>query len=277
MLQVICPLDQTVHHADDIHAGKMLRCAKCGRPVQIPSASPEASRSKLSKADEGGEVKIPGRGWRSRTPSWASGIAKRLKRNSMATSLAAWLLTVSVALLALGFYFRQNPVDASPTPTALHQRTPAASDPWTSSPRAEPEQHRTLLSGTRIRPDIEDYGKGILTIDNTGGQDAEVKVISDSDRRVVRDVFVHQGTTFRSAYIREGSYRVQFAVGDDWDSAVKHFSRDQSFFEFGSGLDFKETQTDEGIEYTEHTITLYTRPDGNVRSEVISEQTFEGQ
>jgi hypothetical protein len=64
-------------------------------------------------------------------------------------------------------------------------------------------------------------------------------------------------------------------VGQDWDRATHRFTREQSYFEFGKSLAFNETKGDNGVEYTEHDITLYTRPGGNVLRQVITQKDFD--
>ena len=77
------------------------------------------------------------------------------------------------------------------------------------------------------------------------------------------------------SHLHEGDYKVLFAVGEDWDRARFRFTRYQGFFEFGKSLDFTETEVPNGVEYSHHSITLYTTPLGNVKREVISEAEFD--
>jgi hypothetical protein len=256
MLRVICPIDGTVHQADESHAGKMLRCAKCGRPVQIGSPS-EGSKAKLANT--------------------AQGIGRRGKL----TLFVAGLAMGCIALLVFHFHLRGETEDAARSRMPASERSaayqPPDAVPGSSMQQMEPELHRTLGTGTRIRPDSEADGIGKLTIDNTDGEDSEVKVISTSDGRVVKDVFVQGQTKIACEKLRSGAYMVLFAAGEDWNPSTKHFTRHRSFFQFGKSLAFNETQLKDGIEYSHHEITLYTLPGGNVTPEVITESLFDSK
>ena len=301
MLRVTCPIDGTVHHADEIHAGKMLRCAACGRPVQI---GPSAESSQLSNLSKGAGVSHAWPGWLSAVWDRTAAIPARFRvRNKFSLLILGTLCACGCIFLAryyLGQPTREAPASGAPVAeqseannvgfraavsspgmvqeSTVDQHATSGSifaPPAHVVPSAVPEQDRRLPSGTRISPDSGPAGRGQLTIDNSSGQDSVVKVVSLEEGRLVRHVFVQRGATVNLSHLHEGDYKVLFAVGEDWDRARFRFTRYQGFFEFGKSLDFTETELSNGVEYSHHSITLYTTPLGNVKREVISEEEFD--
>lgn len=103
------------------------------------------------------------------------------------------------------------------------------------------------------RTDVDEDGRGVLTIDDSGGQDAEVKVISIGEGIVVRHVFLQSGRTVTLTKLRQGDYKVRFALGTNWDTVRSVFARSQHYFEFGEYLGYEETKLSDGVQYFHHT------------------------
>ncbi len=78
----------------------------------------------------------------------------------------------------------------------------------------------------------------------------------------MRYVFVQQNSKVTLNEIPQGTYKIRFCFGDDWDSGLNYFTNIYSFFEFGNKLTFDETREDDGVEYTRQEITLHTVPNG---------------
>ena len=162
MLKVICPIDGTVHHADEVHAGKMLRCSKCSRVIQIgPTID---AHSTVHKVHAGG---------RSATSSRPHGCTAH--RHACCALLivplvlSAWLYTHPTEHPALPTETEQTsvpPITQIPShPTPVAASIPPLFEPWISPGDNIKAIRRTLKTGTRIRPDIDADGRGILTID----------------------------------------------------------------------------------------------------------------
>ena len=290
-MQVVCPLDGTVHHADDAHIGKMLRCAKCGNAVQIGAPAP--TRDSVSGAARSGMALA------ARLPRWLSFDQARayfasLRGRPLGAGRVVVLGAVLAALIVVVVleHRRADPAPSAATSSAgsqsaLNTQSFAPVNATASGgedipgrsyvrPWREPEQFRTLPTGTRLRPDIGS-GRGVLTLDDEDGSDAEVKIVSLSSGRAVRDVFIQRGAKLKLRGLEEGSYEVIFATGSDWDAAAKRFTRDRAFFEFGKTLDFKETTLADAVEYSSQEITLYTLPDGTVARQSIPESGFQNK
>jgi hypothetical protein len=117
-------------------------------------------------------------------------------------------------------------------------------------------------------------GRGILEALNGSSLDADLIVIQASSGRKVRRIFIPRNDSFKLTHLEPGDYRVIFDTGIDWDESNKRFKCEASYFAFGKVLGFKETEEEDRIVYSEHTITLNVVPDGNVKAVPISEAEF---
>jgi hypothetical protein len=291
MLEIICPRCGNTHHSDEVHVGKLLRCAKCGDAVQIASHS---SQSPVRPIDK--KVHSPvGKLFKDavKTPLKTKGIAR-------------WVFMCGLLFLVgiLGTYnfvqkkktqdildriARDNaeernrlraendlarPVDdLHPRPITDNEK-PQVSLPHTL---IKPQTPRTLLNGTRIRGDAGTDGRGILAIVNHAGDDAVVKLISVAKSRTIRFVFIQKSSTVTLPEIPPGSYKIRFCFGSDWDPAFRRFTNIYSYFEFGKELNFDETHEDNGIRYTREEITLNTVFNGNVPRKEIQKDIFDSE
>jgi hypothetical protein len=285
MLQIICPRCGNRHHADEIHVGKMLRCAKCGDAVQIGSRSIQNSLSATERS--GSFVSNP--------------FKKSFKTVFRKKNLLVWTFASSlICIIAIGIaneiiksnrkaedifdrvarenaQERQRLKGENELARPVDDLHPAPITDNSKQQANEFQMHRTLPSGTRIRSDIGTYGRGILIIANYANSDALVKVISANRGRTMRYVFVEQNSKVTLNEIPQGAYKVRFCFGDDWDSKLNHFTNTYSFFEFGDKLTFDETREDDGVEYTRQEITLHTVPNGNVPRKEIEKTVFDSE
>ncbi len=269
MLRVSCPVDATIHYAGTEHAGKMLRCAKCGGPVPIGSSGVASSAQIAKKTKQ----TVPARWW---PRSWGR-IRLELKARSRLLTYAMLLTLVVMSVFTVAFRRKENSLSLSfappGAPKVLASPDSSQERPTVNLPGAPPfflprsgipdtGPSRTLPTGTQIRANAHLGGRGVLNIDDSEGSDAEVKVVDQNSGRVIRDGFVEQGKTWECRGLREGSYTILFATGTDWDSGAKHFTKRQAFFEFGESLVFSEEPVEDGIRYSRYEITLYAQPAG---------------
>jgi DNA-directed RNA polymerase subunit M/transcription elongation factor TFIIS len=285
MLEIICPRCGNVHHADEIHVDKMLRCAKCGDAVQIGSRSAQNSLNPTERS--GSSVGKPFK------ESFKT-VSK--KKNLLIWAFASALICLIAIVIANEVIKSNKKAEHISDRVAREnaeerQRLRAENElarpvddlhsaPITNNSKQQVDEfqtHRTLPSGTRIRLDIGTYGRGILIIANYANSDALVKIISASRGRTMRYVFVQQNSKVTLNEIPQGTYKVRFCFGDDWDSRLKHFTNTYSFFEFGDKLTFDETREDDGVEYTRQEITLHTVPNGNVPRKEIEKTVFDSE
>jgi hypothetical protein len=240
MIHVICPKCGNLHHADEAHDGRMLRCFRCGEPVQIkliqqrgPVASSRAAQGQVMRPHRGPSKWPYSRHW-----------------NALANRFRVALIAVTVSLVIFAVW------KALPTPKA--------------------QLHRSLLTGSRLRADRNNEGRGILTVDNSSGTDAVLK-ISESTGQTVRCVYIRQHSKVDLEDLSIGSYQARFALGEDWDAQAQAFTRPDGYYEFGKTLVFEETQLSDGIQFSHNEITLNTTLDGNVPRLDISKATFEAR
>lgn len=136
---------------------------------------------------------------------------------------------------------------------------------------------RSLPTGA-VLSRISHVGNGTLTIDNGTRHDAVIKVVDETARQTVVAFYVAGGSAATIEHIPDGHFRVIFATGTDWDSALGTFTRDKSFARFDKPLDFVTTWRPRGydvyMEYSVFTLTLHPIVHGNARTTAIAEEEF---
>lgn len=253
-----------MHHADEIHQGKMLRCAQCGDAVQIGSSK---ASSGINKANN-----LKTKDVRLSTPRSISNLHNFIFSFKGQMLIGCTAGCVVLALIGASLWQRH--------PNDSHNKTfdHAASNGRTQEAQlySPPTQklYRTLATGTRLRPDFRIDGKGLLSIDNGSDSDALVKVLNTSNHRVIRYVFIQQFSNIDLRNIPQGTYMVRFCFGEDFDAEQSGFTRPNSFFEFGQRLTFEEIEKEDRTQFTREEITLHTTPTGNVPRRQIDKSLF---
>lgn len=152
---------------------------------------------------------------------------------------------------------------ASPSPVA--KAGPATP---TSAPAA-------LAHGANITPPQGGIGHGELTLKNGNDRDAAVKLVEDTpQKRVIRFVYVQAKRDLVLRGIAEGTYRVLFMTGVDWDAANRTFRREARALRFEDPLPFEVTSTARGKEHTTWELTLNAVPGGTVNMLRVSAEEF---
>jgi len=141
-----------------------------------------------------------------------------------------------------------------------------------------PPMNRHLPNGTVIRSAALG-GLGQLEINNGLSWDAVAKLIDTQTDRSIAYFYISAGAVYALPRIPDGNYRLLFAVGEDWDSAKRFFSRPKGVSEFNKKLLFKTRQRYEGDgvyqEYSVMQMTLHPVPQGNARTHKVSVTEFE--
>lgn len=150
------------------------------------------------------------------------------------------------------------------TPTATPSPTPPPSP--TSSPTAVPVQ---LLNGQELLR-VGPSGPSTLTVKNGTTQDALVKVVALGSGQTVRTVYVVRQSDWTIPAIAPGSYRLRFALGNDWDPVLQRFQRNTSFAQFEDPFDFEIT----GGQYTVWSVTLNPVIGGTAQTDRIGADSF---
>jgi len=150
----------------------------------------------------------------------------------------------------------------------------AAADPaykfGTFLPAAPKKQNRRLKTGTFIKRTTTG-GLGHLKIVN-GADDTTISLVPAKGKKPkpILTVYVRGGGSFTAKGIRDGTYRVYTASGQDWDKGAKGFTRDCAFSKFDDTFKFTTTSTSSSI----WTITLTPVIGGNASTSNVDPNAF---
>jgi pterin-4a-carbinolamine dehydratase len=140
-------------------------------------------------------------------------------------------------------------------------------------PKRHTSEHWAAISlpnGTNLIEPI-DNGLGVLTISNHSKEDAVVKLkTATSPATTVRLVYIRAMSDVTISGILPGEYLLQYSKGNDWDVARRVFLENQTFGQFENTLSFSEDRVENGIYYSQHTVTLHTVAHGNVHVKDIT-------
>ncbi|MFJ2032030.1 hypothetical protein [Streptosporangium sp. NPDC087985] len=135
------------------------------------------------------------------------------------------------------------------------------------------ERSRRLPNGRYIRSEGRP-GRAYLELKNGNGRDAVV-VLVRGKKKAVR-VYIRRKSTFKVRGVRDGSYKVYYTLGTDWDSRVGGFTRSCSFEQFGRSVRFKTVYTATQIRWSNWTITLNAVVGGTVSPRHLKPGDFPG-
>ncbi|MGA5302275.1 hypothetical protein ACPCHT_20270 [Nucisporomicrobium flavum] len=150
----------------------------------------------------------------------------------------------------------------------------ASADPaykfGTFLPAAPKEQNRRLKTGTFIKR-TSTGGLGHLKIKN-GADDTTISLVPAKGKKPkpIFTVYVRGGGSFTAKGIRDGTYRIYSASGEDWDKAGKGFTRDCAFSKFDDTFKFTTTSYSSSI----WTITLTPIIGGNASTSDVDPNNF---
>ena len=112
-----------------------------------------------------------------------------------------------------------------------------------------------------------DDALGQLIIQNGTGYDAEVKVVANSTKQLVYDVFVPSSSQdYTITGIPDGTYTLAFWIGTTTNGYGKKFTEP---------LIYTTTTNDQGTLYTVYTVTLQPVPNGNAPTTGVSSEEFD--
>ncbi|MEO3867712.1 hypothetical protein ABGB18_02655 [Nonomuraea sp. B12E4] len=136
---------------------------------------------------------------------------------------------------------------------------------------AKGKQSRRLSNGSFVRKGALN-GRSSLEIDNGGSRDAVVTVVRGSSKAF--SVYVRKKTTFKVRGVRDGTYKIFFTHGVDWDGKNRAFTRECSFERFEKSVTFKTTFTATQIRWHDWRITLHSISGGNARTSAVDPDDF---
>lgn len=139
------------------------------------------------------------------------------------------------------------------------------------SVKAGKKQTRRLRNGEFVRKGTLG-GRGSLEIDNGSDRDAVVTAVKGG--RTAFSVYVRRKATFKVRGVRDGSYRVYFSHGVDWEGKNRKFTRKCGFERFAKPVEFETTYTATQIRWHDWRITLHAITGGNVRTQKVDPDDF---
>lgn len=133
------------------------------------------------------------------------------------------------------------------------------------------EQDRRLDNGQFVRAGSR-TGRGELTIDNGGSQDAVISLAINKNPAF--SVYVRNGSQYTVKGIRDGTYQIFFTTGADWDPQNRTFTRDRTLQRFDDTLNFATTKTGNEIRWNNWTVTLHSVVGGTANAREINPNEF---
>jgi hypothetical protein len=138
-------------------------------------------------------------------------------------------------------------------------------------PATPKEQTRRQPNGQLVRQGSR-TGSGELTIDNGGDQDTVITLALG--KRPAFSVYVRNGSKDKVTGIRDGTYRIYYTAGVDWDPRTRAFTRDCTFERFDDAFKFTTTRTATQVEWTKWAIDLQPLAGGNAKISEVDPNDF---
>lgn len=159
-------------------------------------------------------------------------------------------------------------------------RTVVPTSPVQSEPPVIDPSPIVLPNGAVIKQAQTPGGMSKLTISNGNNRDAVVKLIAASLTRsnyhgLYREVYVKRNQDAVVQNIDPGTYRMKYSLGSKWDRQTESFQLNRANSSLETVLIFKETHDDQGLQYSDNQVTLYSTFDGNTQASGISDEDFD--
>ncbi|MBB5629619.1 hypothetical protein [Sphaerisporangium krabiense] len=135
------------------------------------------------------------------------------------------------------------------------------------------EQSRRLANGAFIRRGPRG-GLGHLIVKNGATSDTVISVVRG--KSAVTRFYIRKGKNVTVTGVPDGTYKVYYTSGSDWDRRTRAFTRDCAFKKFGKDLAFRTRRTATYIQPMSWSITLRPVVGGNVRSVEVDPEDFPG-
>lgn len=115
-------------------------------------------------------------------------------------------------------------------------------------------------------------------MENGTDSDAVVIMIDAGTDKVLASFYVRTGEDGELPGIPDGTYRVCYALGRDWDSEARTFTRSKRFARYDDALTYATERKDMGgevyVEYPGYKLTLHKTAFGNATTSDILEEEF---
>ncbi|MGI5157036.1 hypothetical protein [Microbispora sp. CA-102843] len=133
------------------------------------------------------------------------------------------------------------------------------------------QRARRLGNGTMLLSAIRG-GRGSLSVKNGGTQDGVVTLVRGGRKAV--SFYVRKRSTAKVANIKDGTYRIYFTTGVDYDRGSRAFTRNCGFSKFDDSLTFRTVYTGGGVSWKDWTLTLDAVFGGNASTSEVDPDAF---
>ncbi|MEU8176793.1 hypothetical protein AB0C14_28295 [Microbispora hainanensis] len=130
---------------------------------------------------------------------------------------------------------------------------------------------RRLGNGTILLSAIRG-GRGSLTVKNGGTQDGVVTLVRGGRKAV--SFYVRKGSTAKVSNIKDGTYRVYFTTGVDYDRGARAFTRNCGFSKFDDAVKFQTVYSGYSVRWSDWTLTLDAVFGGNATTSDVDPDAF---
>ncbi len=137
--------------------------------------------------------------------------------------------------------------------------------------KAAKKRDRRLSNGRFIASEGR-TGRAYLELRNGTRQDAVVVLVRGKKKAVT--VYVRKKSNFKIRGVRDGSYKIYYTLGQDWDAKARTFTRSCAFEQFGKSVRFRTVHTATQIRWTDWTITLHAVTGGTVKPKKVKPGDF---
>jgi hypothetical protein len=145
---------------------------------------------------------------------------------------------------------------------------PVIEQPKSPEEQLKDEGWEQMQFGNGIMPDCYNYRpqtgelNNTLTVNVGGGTDVAIKVMSLTDNRCVRYVFINSGSTYSIRNLPEDRYYLKIAYGKDWISKTENnlclgkFMHQALYKKSDQVLDFNKQSTLDGYQVPSFELSL---------------------
>lgn len=161
---------------------------------------------------------------------------------------------------------------ATRLPTQAPLPTATATRPFTPTPSPSPTvilPPRRLNNGTFIKQTSPRGGDGELEINNGQELDAVVVLTTLNDAPIFA-VYIQARNSFKIEGINDGTYKLFFMLGEDWDNVTGRFTRKSRYQVFEDTFRYATTSTTA----TSWRVTLHTVVGGAAQTDSVNPSSF---
>ncbi|GAA3805242.1 hypothetical protein GCM10022226_26500 [Sphaerisporangium flaviroseum] len=133
------------------------------------------------------------------------------------------------------------------------------------------EVTRRPANGTFLRSGSR-TGNGRLTVDNGGKSDAVLTLVRGSTK--LTSFYVRKGRKVTVRGVPDGTYKIFFTGGADWDKKARAFTRNCTFERFQDTVRFRTIRSATLIQFSTWTITLQPVIGGNAKTNQVDPEGF---